>query len=268
MKRIWCDAHHAWEVTLAKKEFPILSESSPFVVDLVAGDPLCVRRYWARRHDFWPCFSAGIVTDVEGLFSVTPWDAACAIAARLGAAFPGDSPIIVDVCCGVGGNTTAFAKCIAAAQVIGVDTSQARIRCAAANARVLGPLANVQFVHDDAIRFLAGLRNSARFVFASPPWGGPGYALRALEDVPFDLGALAAAACGACVGGVGRLALLLPKDFPPSEARRLAKGKAATMARFDVASGGRPMAACFVFTGLCPKKKEAPVFLYPQAEAR
>jgi hypothetical protein len=104
MEHLWCDAHQVWEVSPAKRYLSLLSESRAFVVDPNLGDLRFIRRDLDRRYDLWPIFSEGIVTDVEGLSSVTPCDAICAITARLDQEFQENSPIIVEACCGIGAN--------------------------------------------------------------------------------------------------------------------------------------------------------------------
>jgi trimethylguanosine synthase len=241
-----------WEVSPANWVFQVFSESHP----LIAGSmKRSWRKYWALRYEYWPNFADGIITDIEGLYSVTPWNAACEIAKQMDQKFSLTSPIIVDACCGVGGNTIAFAKCIPGAQVIGIDTNQTRIHCAASNTQVFGVSKSVQFVHDDAFCFLGNLRNSVRFVFASPPWGGPGYIIHEIEDIPFDCLKLIEKTCDACVDGIGRLGLFLPRKFPPEQAHRLVTGNGAEMSHFNVMSNGRCIGVCFVFNGLRKSRK-------------
>lgn len=254
MKRLVCDSHHVWEVSPAPSddESHILTEQTPYEPEEAEAsgfDLFSVNRYWNRRHEFWPNFSDGICTDTEGLFSVTPWDAACQIAAALDEFFPGEgSPLVVDACCGVGGNTIAFAKCLRKTRAIGVDISATRLVCAKRNAEVFGVSGNTDFVRSDAIAFLREMAGTVRFVFSSPPWGGPGYSVKTLEDLPFDVFALADACCDACEGGRGKLALYLPRKFPIKEAKRLAT-KGGRLARFDVTTGpnNRLIASCFLY---------------------
>jgi trimethylguanosine synthase len=258
MKRLYGDAHQIWEVSpvASEESSSIITEARPYDVATESegtAELFSLRRYWERRHEFWPNFDSGICTDVEGLFSVTPWDSACQIAAALHQYYPNDSPLIVDACCGVGGNTTAFARCIPNAVAIGIDTDPVRILCARVNSGVCGLSSRMDFVRDDAIRFMHGLRQSVRFVFSSPPWGGPGYQITRLEDFPFDIFALVNAVCACCVDNVGRLALFLPRNFSIDEAKRLTS-KGSRMAKFDVVTGPaqRLIASCFVYDHLQP----------------
>lgn len=251
MKRLVEDGKQIWEVAPSKNSESnneILTEEHPFVEENIPQNELySVQRYWNRRFEFWPNFSKGICTDTVGLFSVTPWDAALQIAQALDSYYPKDSPIIVDACCGVGGNTIAFARCIEASNIIGVDTNSTRLICARQNSKVNGTEHLTDFVLDDAINFISNLRHTARFVFASPPWGGPGYTIRSLEDIPFDVFSLMDATITGCTSN-GRLALYLPRTFPDQEAKRL-RPKGTKLTKFDVTSGPneRKIATCYLY---------------------
>ena len=224
MKKLFRDGRQIWEVKPCKvtnKPSDILTDQHPLTNKNSQNYSVnSIKKYWARRYSFWPNFDSGICTDAVGLFSVTPWDSAVQIAQTLDSYYPNDSPIIIDACCGVGGNTVAFSRCISGANIIGVD----------------------------AINFVSSLRGSARFVFSSPPWGGPGYSIETLQDIPFDVFSLMEASIKGCVGNNGRLALFLPRNFPVKEAKKLAR-KGTKMSKFDVTSGpnNRIIATCFLY---------------------
>lgn len=250
MKVLHFDAHQVWETTpvyTEEIENQIYTENHPFTTEESSG-LFSVNRYWNRRHDFWPNFDRGICTDREGLFSVTPWDSAVQIAQILDNYYPKDSHIVVDACCGVGGNTTAFARCISPSIVIGVDADPIRIICAKRNSQVSGVRNNADFIRDNVFSFLNGLNHSVRFVFSSPPWGGPGYAIKCLEDFPFDMFAFFQACRMACVNGEERVCLFLPRNFSSNEAKRLAP-KGTVVSKFDVTTGKqkRLIASCFMY---------------------
>lgn len=181
------DTRSTWNVSTAEEEDPtIYSAKNPLYLEPEGEDGslnlFSVNRYWNRRYEFWPNFDEGIVTDIVGLFSVTPWNSAIHIAASLDQYYPDDSSIIIDACCGVGGNTTAFAASIKNSFVIGVDTSANRVVCAKKNAQVCKVRDSTDFVKGDVIKFLSKQKNTARFVFCSPPWGGPGYTVETLDE--------------------------------------------------------------------------------------
>lgn len=250
MKKIFVDGRQVWEITpytATDLSSDIFTEQQPFEKKK-SRDYKSIQKYWARRFMYWPNFDSGICTDAIGLFSVTPWDSAVQIAQTLDSYYPNDSPIIVDACCGVGGNTTAFSRCISNSNIIGVDTNSTRIICAKHNSKVSGAGQTTDFVRDDAIKFVSSLRGSARFVFSSPPWGGPSYSIKTLQDIPFDVFALMEASKKGCVGNTGRLALFLPRNFPMEEAKKLAQ-KGTKLSKFDVTTGPneRVIATCYLY---------------------
>ena len=257
------DCKSVWTVTPCDEEDTnIYSAKFPFETDGTIKDHMAniysVQRYWDRRYEFWPNFDDGICTDLVGLFSVTPWDAASQIAISINEYYPNDSCLIVDACCGVGGNTNAFAHCIPSSYVFGVDISARRIVCAKKNAEVTRVSTRTDFVMQDVIQFLQHQNHSVRFVFCSPPWGGPGYTIESYDDIPFDIHALAEATAKACVNGEMRLVLFLPRDFPPEVAKEIAP-HGTKMGMIDVTSGKkkRPIGRCFLY-GKVKKHKEKP----------
>lgn len=255
MKRLFDDGRQIWEIVPSEiTEAPsnILSKYNPFVKKKSNGfddyNIYSIQRYWDRRFLYWPNFDSGICTDTVGLYSVTPWDSAVQIAQTLDSYYPNDSSIIVDACCGVGGNTVAFSRCINGSNVIGVDTNSTRLICAKNNSKVSGSEIYTDFVRDDAINFVSSLRGTARFVFSSPPWGGPGYSIKTLQDIPFDVFALMEATMKGCIGNNGRLVLYLPRHFPVKEAKKLVI-KGTKMSKFDVTTGKdeKVIASCFLY---------------------
>lgn len=138
-------------------------------------------KYWLKRALLWPNFDgggggnsgggggggggSGIVMDLEGWFSVTPAAAAEGIAARmlpprlpsLGDATPGVGGVaVLDLFCGCGGNTVAFARHPDVALVVAVDCDAARLAMARHNAGVCGVAHKVVWVHGDAVALLLG----------------------------------------------------------------------------------------------------------------
>ncbi|KAF7241662.1 hypothetical protein EG68_10558 [Paragonimus skrjabini miyazakii] len=171
------------------------------------GDPALLK-YWNRRYELFERFDQGVQLDKESWFGVTPesiaWYQASAIAG---------CDLVVDVFCGVGGNTIQFAqKC---GVVVGIENNHSRMLLLQQNAKIYGVVHKVMLVCGDAPIVLRALRrepltkvtyqpmgeqndltshapeteetnpNSSLccirdrsifdFVFMSPPWGGPGY---------------------------------------------------------------------------------------------
>ncbi|VDK84268.1 unnamed protein product [Dibothriocephalus latus] len=125
----------------------------------------------------------------EGLFSVTPEVIAAHQAQRMALMLnsPSESPTIVDLFAGVGGNSIQFA--LMGFKVIAVDINPEMLRLASANAKVYDVEEKIQFVQSDVFDWLDGVAPSASSTpafdaaFASPPWGGPAYNSRRAFDL-------------------------------------------------------------------------------------
>lgn len=97
--------------------------------------------------------------------------------------------VVIDVFCGAGGNSIAFALSDNWDRVISIERDAATLACAQNNAEVYGvDPEKITWIHGDSFDFMDKLLNSpeqlhpdlridldATLLFASPPWGGPGY---------------------------------------------------------------------------------------------
>ena len=104
---------------------------------------------------------------------------------------------IIDVFAGAGGNTIAFALSGRWSRVIAVERDESTLACAQHNAAVNGVApGSITWIHGDSFEYLNNLLHrpeqlhphlkidlDSTFLFASPPWGGPGYR----TDQIFDL---------------------------------------------------------------------------------
>lgn len=118
---------------------------------------------------------SGCRADEEGRWSLTP----ASIAARIGELARGRS--VLDLGCGVGGNTIGFAR--AGCKVIAVERDAARLESARHNARVYGVESKIRFEQGDARAWISNVGD--RVVFVDPPWGRDARAEpRGLEDLP------------------------------------------------------------------------------------
>lgn len=102
---------------------------------------------------------------------------------------PKKTKILIDLFCGAGGNTIAFALTERWDRIISIERDTATLACAQNNASVYGiDDGYITWVHGDSFAFLKTLFNNpsalhpdlqvdldATILFASPPWGGPGY---------------------------------------------------------------------------------------------
>lgn len=145
--------------------------------------PPNMAKYWRARYDLFSRFDEGTLLDLESWYSVTPEAIAYRIAMRC------RSDVVMDACCGAGGNIIQFA--LTCKHVVALDIDPIKIELARHNAAIYGV--------EDRITFLCGdLRDFARdyigsgvdtnegrwlgwdkrkidVVFMSPPWGGVEY---------------------------------------------------------------------------------------------
>ena len=83
-----------------------------------------------------------------------------------------DCTVIVDACCGVGGNTIQFAMLFD--KVIAIDLDAGRLEMARHNATIYGVADRIEFIHGDLFDVLnRRTEMSPDLVFLSPPWVAP-----------------------------------------------------------------------------------------------
>jgi SAM-dependent methyltransferase len=113
--------------------------------------------------------------DEEGRWSLTP----DSIARRQAHAATGSS--VIDVGCGCGGNTVAFAE--AGFSVVAIEPDPERRRLAAANIEARHVSDRVRLLDGTAAERLPGLLRAdpQAAVFVDPPWGGPDWPRRAMS---------------------------------------------------------------------------------------
>jgi trimethylguanosine synthase len=92
---------------------------------------------------------------------------------------------------GAGGNTIAFALSGRWSKVIGIEKDASAIACAQHNAAIYGVADKIDFFNEDSLSYLNTNSSSIDVlktaIFASPPWGGPGYR----SDEVFNLNTMA-----------------------------------------------------------------------------
>lgn len=140
-------------------------------------------KYYEQRYSLFSLYDRGIQLDDESWYSVTPEQLAAHHAQRC----HGD--VIIDGCCGVGGNTIAFAA--TCRLVVAIDVDPLKIAMARHNAAIYGR-SNIEWLVGDFVQLAesgALDRYAAAGVFLSPPWGGPAYTRRSaftFDDMPVD----------------------------------------------------------------------------------
>jgi trimethylguanosine synthase len=124
--------------------------------------------YWERRYELFAQFDDGIQMDLESLYSVTPET----IAMQQASLIQGNA--VLDLFCGVGGNSIAFAR--SGKSVIAVESNTQRIAMAKHNARIYNVESQITFINQTAEQFLCSFDfSSIDVLFLDPPWGGPLY---------------------------------------------------------------------------------------------
>lgn len=174
-------------------------------------------RWWHKRYSLFSRFDLGCELDEESWYSVTPEALARHHARRVG----GPGRVVLDACCGVGGNTIQLAK--VCDRVIAVDIDEARLAMARTNAAIYGVADRIEFVCGDFLSLAAQgafAHHAIDAVFVSPPWGGPQY-IRVpefhLRDMPIDAGLFWMAA--RCIAP--HIGMFLPRNTVINELKQL-----------------------------------------------
>lgn len=103
---------------------------------------------------------------------------AITIAKHLAEAAPSRKTVLIDLFGGAGGNAIAFALSGRWEQIFVIEKDPDTMKCAKHNAEIYGVSKKIFWIENDcfkvAAKRFASLGKKA-VVFASPPWGGPGY---------------------------------------------------------------------------------------------
>ncbi|KEY70641.1 hypothetical protein S7711_02244 [Stachybotrys chartarum IBT 7711] len=195
-------AAYAWEPS---EQLPLTEECHHYQDK--GSVPWDIQKYYAQRYSIFSLYDDGVHMTDDAWFGVTPEPVANQVAADI---FKGDETkdTIVDVFAGAGGNTIAFALASRWKRIISVERDAATLACAQNNASIYGVEPGViTWVHGDSFEYLDALLNrpetlhpdlrietGSTIVFASPPWGGPGYRTDEIFDLngmqPYNLGKL------------------------------------------------------------------------------
>jgi trimethylguanosine synthase len=147
---------------------------------------------------------------------------------------------------GVGGNTIAFALSGRWAKVIGIEKDASAIACAQQNAAIYGVADQITWINDDSFSYFASNSSSIdvsqTVIFASPPWGGPGYR----SDEVFNLNSMAPYSVkrihDVCKGMDS--ALYLPRTSDLRQIARLApRGKKVEVVQYCIEGASKALVA-------------------------
>ncbi|KAF2200956.1 S-adenosyl-L-methionine-dependent methyltransferase [Delitschia confertaspora ATCC 74209] len=136
------------------------------------------KKYFGQRHKFFSKYDEGIWMTDDAWFEVTPEPIANKIAAHISEAVGPEKSVLIDAFAGVGANAIAFALEGRWEHIFAIEKNPAALKCAKHNAKVYGVEKKISWVNGDCFDILpqrySDMGDKA-VLFASPPWGGPGY---------------------------------------------------------------------------------------------
>lgn len=172
-----------------RKELEKLWRDDAFLVnpDTKVADRT-IYKYWKNRRTLFSLMGVKrLYLTKELWFSVTPETVAKFVARFIRSCLP-EAHTVVDVFCGGGGNSIQLAMYFP--KVYGVDCSVEHLYCTYRNAQAYGVEDRIWLKYGDWRK----LSRRGRFervkvdcVFASPPWGGPGYQKEEVFDLETGL---------------------------------------------------------------------------------
>lgn len=150
-----------------------------------------IQKYWAQRYSIFSLYDEGIHMTDDSWFGVTPEPVANKVAEDLSALTPKSKTVLIDMFAGAGGNVIAFALSKRWSTIIAIEKDPSVIACAQHNANIYGVFEQITWINDDSFSYLeknsTSIDPSKTVIFASPPWGGPGYT----TDKIFNLNTMA-----------------------------------------------------------------------------
>ncbi|KAI0890419.1 RNA cap guanine-N2 methyltransferase-domain-containing protein [Annulohypoxylon maeteangense] len=176
--------------------------------------PWDLQKYWQQRYTIFPYYNEGIYMTEAAWYGVTPEPVANQIAHEHGSIISSSKTTVIDLFAGVGANAISLALATTPdgttprwEKVIAIELDPATLACAQHNASLHGVADDIIWVLGDSFKFLETLLGSpeklendlqvnvaATALFASPPWGGPGYRTDEIFDLstmePYNLATL------------------------------------------------------------------------------
>ncbi|KAI4123883.1 MAG: hypothetical protein LQ347_005964 [Umbilicaria vellea] len=144
----------------------------------LAEVPWDIQKYYHQRYSIFSRYDEGILMTDDAWFGVTPEPVASKIAQHVADAAPAGKDIIIDAFAGAGGNAIAFANSGRWKRVYAIEKDRQVLICAKHNAKVYGAADKISWYEGDCFKIIENeLADMGEYsvVFASPPWGGPGY---------------------------------------------------------------------------------------------
>ncbi|KAF9879214.1 RNA methylase family [Colletotrichum karsti] len=149
--------------------------------------PWDLQKYFSQRRSIFSWYDHGVHLTDAAWYGVTPEPVANQVATDMSYTDPAKR-FLIDIFGGAGGNTIAFAASGRWDRVVSVERDAATLACAQHNAELYEVGEYVTWVHGDCFEYLDKVKNAPHelaeelrvpldetVIFASPPWGGPGY---------------------------------------------------------------------------------------------
>ncbi|OLN88803.1 Trimethylguanosine synthase [Colletotrichum chlorophyti] len=157
--------------------------------------PWDLQKYFSQRYSLFSWYDEGVRLTDSAWFGVTPEPVANTVANDMYYT-DASKKILIDIFGGAGGNTIAFALSARWDRVISIERDAATLACAQHNAELYEVAEYITWIHGDCFEYLDKLHNAPHelseelrvdmaetVVFASPPWGGPGYSTAEVFDL-------------------------------------------------------------------------------------
>lgn len=157
-------------------EFGLTDECHHY--ESLAEVPWDLQKYWQQRYSIFSLYDEGVYMTDDSWFGITPEPVAVQVASDMAASIDPSKTTIVDIFAGAGGNSIAFARSGRWEKVISIEKDPSVIACAKNNAAIYGVADKITWINDDCFDFVSKDGNidfKTSTIFASPPWGGPGY---------------------------------------------------------------------------------------------
>ncbi|KAL2055798.1 hypothetical protein ABVK25_004042 [Lepraria finkii] len=223
-------------------------EGCQHYVDL-SDVPWDIQKYYYQRCSIFSQYDEGIWMTEDAWFEVTPEPVAKKVAEHVAEAAPKSKAILIDCFAGVGGNVIAFARSGRWRRVYAIEKEPRALACAKHNAEIYGVQDQISWYEGDCFQILlnelADLGEHS-VVFASPPWGGPGYR----SDTVFDLTRMQPYTLLDLLNPLQKLAndvvLYLPRTSDMRQLAAQSKGSSKTMV-FHYCMEGASKAICAYF---------------------
>ncbi|KAI0996952.1 hypothetical protein K3495_g11231 [Podosphaera aphanis] len=168
-----------------QKTFPLTEECRHYTqLREVEWD---IQKYWKQRYDIFSLYDAGIYMTDDSWFGVTPEPVANRVAQDLARFASPEKRVLIDMFAGAGGNIIAFALSGRWERILALEKDASVISCAHNNASIYEVENQITWIHGDSFEYLASqaaaIDPKETVIFASPPWGGPGYQSSSIYDL-------------------------------------------------------------------------------------